>query len=44
MLRVRPLQVVQPMHALMICTATMNGSVRNIDQVSAKPNWAPAWE
>ena len=43
-LRASPRRVCQPMLALMIWIAAMNGSVRNMVQQSAKPNCAPACE
>ena len=44
MLRARPCRVFQPMQALMIWIAAMNGSVRNTVHSEAKPNCAPACE
>ncbi len=44
MLLASPRRVSQPMQALMIWIAAMNGSVRNTVQSSEKPNCAPACE
>src|SRR5512144_3056473 len=42
--RASPLLVSHPMQALISWIAVMQGSVRKMVQVNAKPNCAPAWE